>query len=539
MHTPARTRVRAWRTLFAVFVALALLATACGSDSAEPVVDTQAVDDANAAAAAAQERADELEAELEEARSAAEAAGDDSDAAAALEEAEAALADAEAAAADAESRAADAEAAAEEAAAAAASAGDGEATRSINVAVVGNPAMIDIEELTPEYFTAETGIEVNYTVLDEQTLREITTRDLGTGGDQFDVAMIGMFEAPQFGANDWLFNLNTFANNDPDYNVDDLIPAVRGGLSANGNLYAAPFYAESSFVMYRADLLEAAGQTMPEAPTWDEVAAIARAVDTDDVAGICLRGKPGWGDLGAAFTTVLNTFGGTWWSANEDGSIGTSQVDQPEFLAALDFYVDLLQDAGEDDAANSSFGECLTLYNEGKVAMWYDATVAASFFEPEVLEVSDFALAPTNVTDASGWLWAWSLAIPASSSDPATAWEYISWATSAEYHEQLAGEKGWVAVPPGTRTSLYERPEYLEAAEAFAQRTLDAMNAAPINNPGTTPRPGLPGVQYVGVPEFQDLGTRCTAEISAAIAGSQSTADAQAACHAIAQEFES
>ena len=520
-----------WKILVSLLTALALLAAACGSDS-DPVVDTAAVDEANAAAEAAQAELEELQAELEAAQAAAADAGGDDEA---LAEAQEALDAAEAAAAEAEERAA----AAEEAAAMAEEEAMAEPSRSINVAIVGNPAMVDIEELTPEYFTAETGIEVNYTVLDEQTLREITTRDLGTGGDQFDVAMIGMFEAPQFGANDWLFNLNTFANNDPDYNVDDLIPAVRGGLSANGNLYAAPFYAESSFVMYRADLLEAAGQTMPDAPTWDEVAAIARAVDTDDVAGICLRGKPGWGDLGAAFTTVLNTFGGTWWSANEDGSIGESQVDQPEFLAALDFYVDLLQDAGEDDAANSSFGECLTLYNEGKVAMWYDATVAASFFEPEVLEVSDFALAPVVETEASGWLWAWSLAIPASSSDPATAWEYISWATSAEYHEQLAGEKGWVAVPPGTRTSLYERPEYLEAAEAFAQRTLDAMNAAPIDNPGTTPRPGLPGVQYVGVPEFQDLGTRCTAEISAAIAGTQSTADAQAACHAIAQEFES
>ena len=523
-----RKGLRPWKMLISVLAAFALLATACGGSDGVAAVDTAELDEANAATAAAQERI----AELEEAAANADS-GDDgaaAEAAADLEAAQAELAEAKAAQADAEA----AQAAAE---AAAADGGDAmEATRSINVAIVANGAMVDMEELTPEYFTADTGIEVNYTVLDEQTLREITTRDLATGGEQFDVAMIGMFEAPQFGARDQLFNLNTFANNDPEYNVDDLIPAVRGGLSANGNLYAAPFYAESSFVMYRADMLEAAGQTMPDAPTWQEVAAIARAVDSDDVAGICLRGKPGWGDLGAAFTTVLNTFGGTWWAANEDGSIGASQVDQPEFREALTFYVDLLQDAGEDDAANSSFNECLTLYNEGKVAMWYDATVAASFFEPEVLENSAFALAPTVQTDASGWLWAWSLAIPASSSDPATAWEFISWATSEQYHEELAGEKGWGAVPPGTRSSLYARPEYLEVAGAFAQRTLDAMEAAPIDNPGTTPRPGLPGVQYVGVPEFQDVGTRCTQLFSAAIAGSMSVEDALADCQIIASE---
>ena len=417
-----------------------------------------------------------------------------------------------------------------------------EGDRSINVAIVGNPQMEDIASLTPELFTSETGIDVNYTILEEQTLREIVTRDVGAGGEQFDVVMIGMFEAPQFGANGWLNDLNTFAADTPEWNGDDIIPAVRGGLSFEGSLYAAPFYAESSFVMYREDLLAEAGQTMPDAPTWDEVAAIARAVDSDDVAGICLRGKPGWGDLGAAFTTVLNTIGGTWWEANDDGSIGEAQVDQPEFREALEFYVGLVNDAGEDDAANASFNECLALYQEGKVAMWYDATVAAGILEADDSPVkgqNGYALAPTNVTDASGWLWSWALAIPNNAPDADTAWEYVSWATSEDYIN-AAGEAlpgGWAAVPPGTRQSTYENADYLAAADAFAEKTLDAMLAAPIENPGTTPRPGLPGVQYVGVPEFQDTGTRCTEQFSAAIAGSVSIDDALSACQDIASEY--
>ncbi len=417
-----------------------------------------------------------------------------------------------------------------------------EADRSINVAIVGNPTLEDIASLTPELFTDETGIEVNYTVLDEQTLREVTTRDVGAGGDQFDVVQIGMFETPQFGANGWLVGLNDFAANDPDYNIDDLIPAVRGGLSVDGELYASPFYAESSFLMYRADVIEDAGLTMPDAPTWDEVAEIARAIDSDEMAGICLRGKAGWGDLGASFTTVLNTFGGTWWAANDDGSIGAAQVDQPEFAEAFNFYVDLINDAGQDDAANASFNECLSLYQDGKVAMWYDATVAAGILEADdspVQGLNDFALAPTKDTDASGWLWAWTLAIPVSTTDQDAAWEFVSWATSQAYIES-AGENlpgGWAAVPPGTRQSTYDNPNYQEAAASFAQKTLDAMNAAPIENPGTTPRPGLPGVQYVGVPEFQDMGTRCTEQLSAAIAGSVSVDDAIADCQAIASEF--
>ncbi len=420
-------------------------------------------------------------------------------------------------------------------------AADGGGDREINVAVVGNPQMEDIASLTPELFTAESGITVNYTILEEQNLREIVTRDVGAGGEQFDVVMIGMYEAPQFGANGWLTNLDDYAAADTEYNVDDIIPAVRSGLSTEDGLWAAPFYAESSFLMYREDLLEAAGQTMPEAPTWDEVAEIARAVDSDETAGICLRGKPGWGDLGASLTTVLNTFGATWWAANEDGSIGEAQIDQPEFAEALNFYVDLVNDAGQPDAANASFNECLSLYQDGKVAMWYDATVAAGILEADdsaVQGLNGYALAPVKETEASGWLWSWALAIPENAADPDTAWEYVSWATSQQYIE-AAGEAlpgGWAAVPPGTRQSTYDNADYQEAAGAFANRTLDAMLAAPIDNPGTTPRPGLPGVQYVGVPEFQDVGTRCTEQFSAAIAGGVSVDDALSACQDIASE---
>ena len=415
--------------------------------------------------------------------------------------------------------------------------------KTINVAIVGNPQMEDIASLTPELFTAETGINVEYTILEEQTLREIVTRDVGAGGEQFDVVMIGMFEAPQFGRNGWLVDLNTYAADDAEYMVDDIIPAVRDGLSYDGGLYAAPFYAESSFVMYRKDVLEAAGVTMPDAPTWDEVAEIARTIDTDEMAGICLRGKPGWGDLGAIFTTVINTFGATWWLAGEGDTIGAAQIDQPEFKEALQFYVDLLADAGEDDASNSSYNECTNQMQDGKVAMWVDATVAASNLEADdspIKGMLGYALSPTKMTDASGWLWAWALAIPENAPDKDAAWEYVRWATGPEYLVQ-AGENlpgGWATVPPGTRKSLYENPNYQEAAAAFAQKTLDAMLAAPINNPGTTPRPGLPGVQFVGVPQFQDVGTRCTEEFSAAIAGQKSVDNSLAACQEIASAVE-
>src|SRR3954468_23565133 len=412
---------------------------------------------------------------------------------------------------------------------------------SINVAIVDNPQMKDIAKLTPSLFTAKSGIKVNYTVLDEGTLRQVTTRDVAAGGRQFDVVMIGPYEAPQFGRDGTIQDLTPYAQREASYQLSDIIPSVRSALSTDGKLFAAPFYGESSFVMYRKDVLKAAGLTMPAKPTWDQVAAIARKVNSPKMAGICLRGKPGWGDLGASFTTVLNTFGGTWWSAKPDGSAGQAQVNQPAFKQALQFYTSLIHDAGEKDAANSSFNECLTQYKDGKVAMWYDATVAAGPLEASASpdkEKNGYVAAPVEKTKNAGWLWSWALAIPKTSSKQDLAWKYIAFATGPQYLKEAGSQipGGGAALPPGTRQSTYEIPQYKKAAKAFAKETLDAISSAPITNPGTTKRPGLPGVQYVGIPEFQDVGNGCTQQFSAVIAGRASVDAALKNCQGIASQ---
>jgi sorbitol/mannitol transport system substrate-binding protein len=410
---------------------------------------------------------------------------------------------------------------------------------SINVAIVDTPHSQDLARLTPSLFTAQSHINVNYTILDEGTLREVITSGARAGGRQFDVVMIGPYEAPQFGKDGYITDITPKASSDKAYDLDDVIPSVRKALSLNGKLYASPFYGESSFLMYRKNVLKDAGIEMPARPTWRQVAQIARRINTPAMAGICLRGKPGWGELGAPFTTVLNTFGGTWWSAKPDGSVDKAMVDQPQFREALEFYVDLVRDAGEPRAATASYNQCLAQYLSGKVAMWYDATVAAGLLEAADSDVkgkNGYAAAPVERTKASGWLWSWSLAIPTSSRNIDLAWSYIAWATGPQYIRE-AGKRiagGWAAIPPGTRRSTYEIPDYQNAARAFAQPTVDAIEAAPVDNPGTTRRPGNPGVAYVGVPRFQDVGDQCTEQFAAVIAGRASVDSALANCQEIA-----
>jgi sorbitol/mannitol transport system substrate-binding protein len=419
-----------------------------------------------------------------------------------------------------------------------AGAGGGTGTGTVTVAIVANPQMRDIQELTKEFNREHPDITVRYVTLPENEARARITQDVATKAGQFDVVMIGTYEAPIWGRNDWLTDLNDYAANDPDYDVDDLMPAVRKGLSADGVLYAVPFYGESSMLMYRKDLFEQAGLTMPERPTWTEVAEFARKLKTPDRAGICLRGLPGWGEQLAPLDTVINTFGGRWYDMNWN-----AQLTSPATAKAVEFYINLIKDAGEPGAPNAGFSECLTAYTQGQAAMWYDATVAAGSLEdPKVSQVvgkNGYAPAPVEETEWSGWLWAWSLAIPKTAKDPDAAWDFISWATSKQYIRMVGERLGWERVPPGSRLSTYEIPEFIQAGKGSAEVTLDALKTIDPNKATKEPVP-YTGIQYVQIPEFQDLGTSVSQQFAAVLAGNKSVEDAletaQSEAEAVAED---
>jgi sorbitol/mannitol transport system substrate-binding protein len=395
-----------------------------------------------------------------------------------------------------------------------------QAETTITVATVNNGDMIRMQGLMDDFYAKHPDIKVEWVTLEENVLRQKVTTDIATKGGQFDVLTIGTYEVPIWGKQGWLVSLNDLP---AEYDADDLLPAIRGGLTIDGNLYAAPFYGESSMVMYRTDLMEKAGLTMPEAPTWAFIkeAAAAMTDKSAEVYGICLRGKAGWGENMAFLTAMSNSFGAKWFDVD-----WKPQFDQQPWKDTLNFYLDLMNNYGPPGASNNGFNENLALFQQGKCGMWIDATVAASFVTGKDSTVADkvgFALAPDNGLGKRGnWLWAWNLAIPAGSQKVDAAKAFIDWATNKDYLALVASKEGWANVPPGTRTSLYANPEY--AKIPFAKMTIDSINAADPNHPAVDEVPYV-GVQFVAIPEFQGIGTMVGQIFSAALAG-QTTADA-------------
>jgi len=396
----------------------------------------------------------------------------------------------------------------------------------LTIATVNNNDMIVMQRLSREFEAQNPDIKLDWVILEENVLRQRVTTDIATKGGQYDIMTIGMFETPMWGEQGWL---SEFSDVPAEYQLDDVLESVRSALSFDNKLYALPFYAESIITYYRTDLFEAAGVAMPEHPTWDEIGDLAAKITdkSNEIYGICLRGKPGWGENMGQIPMAVNSYGGRWFDMD-----WKPQINTPEWKQAVETYTGLLREYGPPGASSNGYNENLALFASGKCGIWVDATPAAGFLtDPKQSQVHDklgYAHPPVGKFEKGNHsLWSWALAVPISSSKVDAAKKFIYWATSPEYIRLVAADSGWAAIPPGTRVSTYETQEYLDAAP-FAKLTLEMIQSADPDDATQEPVP-YRGIQFVLIPEFQSFGTAVGQQMAAVIAGQSSVDDALAA----------
>ena len=400
-------------------------------------------------------------------------------------------------------------------------AGMAQAQTTLTIATVNNGDMIVMQKLSSQFEQQNPQIKLRWVVLEENVLRQRVTTDIATKAGQFDVLTIGNYEVPIWAKQKWLLPMDGLP---AEYKVDDLLKPVRDGLTYEGKLYGLPFYAESAMTYYRKDLFEKAGITMPEAPTYEQIRGYADKITDkpNQVYGMCLRGKPGWGENMAYVTSLVTAMGGQWFDMQ-----WKPMLESPAWKQAITYYSEILKADGPPGASSNGFNENLALFASGKCGMWIDATVAGGMlFDTKQSQVADkvgFAPMPTGpFKGGPTWLWSWNLAIPASTKHADAARSFVTWATSQEYIKLVASANGWVSVPPGTRQSTYDNPEYQKAAPfaGFVQRAIS------VANPGgqtASPRP-YTGAQFVAIPEFQGIGTQVGQTVAGTLTG-QSTVD--------------
>jgi len=397
-----------------------------------------------------------------------------------------------------------------------------QADTTLTIATVNNADMIVMQRLSDTFEKQNPGIHLKWVTLEENVLRQRLTEDIATHSGQFDVMTIGLFEAPMWGQRGWLV---PFDNVPASYDLNDVLQSVRDGLSYGGKLYALPFYAESQMTIYRKDLFDKAGLAMPDQPTWAQIGAFAQKLNDPQhgVYGICLRGKPGWGENMGQITPVVNSYGGRWFDMKWEPQLTT----QP-WKTGVSMYVDLLRKYGPPGASSNGYNETLALFASGKCAIWDDATISAGVLnDPKQSKVAGklgYAHPPYGtVNKGNHYLWSWALAVPTSSKVPDDAKKFIYWATSKAYIDLVGETQGLVMLPAGTRESTYQNAAYLAAAP-FAKMTMDTINTANMTD-ATVEKVPYRGISFVGIPEFQQIGTEVGQDLSAAIAGN-TTVDA-------------
>jgi len=389
----------------------------------------------------------------------------------------------------------------------------------LTIATVNNDDMAVMKSLSADFEQENPGIHLKWVILEANVLRQRVTTDVATEAGQFDVVTIGNYEVPIWAKQGWLKRIDDLP---ADYDLDDLLEPVRESVSYRGEVFALPFYAESAMTFYRTDLFAKAGLQMPDRPTYADIARLA--VKLNDPAhqqyGICLRGKPGWGENMAFVTALVHAFGGQWFDPQWHVTI-----DSPPWHRAIGYYSDLLRTAGPPGATSNGFNENLVLFASGHCAMWIDATVAASLLynakQTQIAGRVSYAAMPTGEdVEAPTWLWSWDLAVPAASKHAEAAMKFVAWATSKHYIRLVAQARGWISVPPGTRYSTYSASEYQRAAP-FSGFVRAAIDTADRPSQVLPPRPNE-GVQFVAIPEFQGIGTQVGQLMAATLSGEMS-----------------
>src|SRR5258707_1536209 len=286
----------------------------------------------------------------------------------------------------------------------------------ITIATVNNGYMVVMQGFSAKFEAAYPNIKLKWVVLPENELRTRVTTDVASGTGSFDVVTVGAYEVPTWAKNGWLVSVDGLMTANPksvqpNYDKADLLKSVSNGISYNGELYAVPFYAESSMTFYNKAMFKAAGLTMPDEPTWDQIRDFACKLNLPDKKqyGIALRGLPGWGEVMAPLTTVVNTFGGKWFDQNWN-----AQLNSKEWHDAVSFYVNLLHDCGIPGAANNGYTESITALAPAPAALPVAARASAGALSaPKPSKISNaigFPMAPSDPAPKGyHWLWSWHL----------------------------------------------------------------------------------------------------------------------------------
>lgn len=364
-----------------------------------------------------------------------------------------------------------------------------------------------LEELiTPflEDFEQENNINVELVLLPFAELRSKVLTELATGTGRYDVVLVSELWMGEFG--DLLYDLDPYLNDpelmNPDYDVEDIIPASLAGGQYNGKQVGMPWRDAARMLFWNKQLFDEAGLNGPP-ETWDQALEMAEELTQDvdgdgttDIWGIGIQGEAGWA-AAIEFQSVLLSFGGSLLDENAEKAAFNST----EGLEALNFYTNLIHEnqVTPPESVTWNWDPLITAMQQGKIAMSCAYSPYAGLMDdPESSEIvgqMEYALCPKEETTSTIGA-AWQYSIPMDSENKEAAFKFIQYFTSKEIqleqtklgnspvrfsvyeNEELASDRRDFEAAMqalSTSTRLPPIPELTEVMDIFGRAVNDAL----------------------------------------------------------------
>ena len=386
------------------------------------------------------------------------------------------------------------------------------ADEEINVVLFGMPYTNGLQKLAGD-FEAETGIKANIDVVGQDVFENRITLSFTGGSGDIDVVHTPVIQVQRWVAADWLLPMTEAVEAMP--GKSDILAGPLDAYVINGEQMAVPFMAGVGLMTYRKDILEEAGQEVPE--TWEDMLKVAAAVSNDDQSAIALRAVPGQGFNMFIFPMVMRAYGGNFFADYTGGDL-TPAINSPENLEALNVYIELLNEYAPQGAGNFNFAEVLAAAQNGQIVFAVEGTgIVSQIVDPtksEFAEQTALALPPGGPEGRSPALGVHGLGIPANAKNSEAAAKFIEWAVSKETVTKISLSE---AFPDFTTGTVADDPEvvakYAAVHPDFLKLRVEALDLAI-------------GHYRPLVPEWPALGQAIGENINAAVNGLMSPEDA-------------
>jgi multiple sugar transport system substrate-binding protein len=310
-------------------------------------------------------------------------------------------------------------------------------------------------------FEKLTGIKVQYETFTEDQYRQKVLLELAAGTGSVDVIHTATAqEGLKFWRSGWYEPLDEYLKSprltDPGFDLADISKPALQGNTYDGKLVALPTMQQTTMLYYRKDLFDKHKIKVPQ--TFAELEEAAKKLHNledggQKVVGIVLRGKKAAAT--SQWAPYLFGFGGSWLTKD-----GKPAMNTPEAVQAFDYYGRLLRNYGPPGAVNYHWYECVSLFVQGKAAMYTDVSNRIFFFEDpsksQIVGKIGYAMFPAGPAGRKPTMEVWSMAVSSKSKKKEAAYLFVQWAAGKEniLKMQMKGA-------PSVRASAWKDPKFL------------------------------------------------------------------------------